>query len=283
MLTSHRIGRPSKPLAGVAVDYAKDCEERYEAALDLLAFSHTTPRHPVEDQGLSITNQSIEVANESELEEMQQQVQKLQERISAQLQLRGGESGPRSVPSKSQNGKRATMDQDSKSKQRTEVADSADEAESTTEDNVSQSNDLDSVLETVDAAEVTDGASVNEAGETATPNVVANGVSHNCSAVPSSPPLVEANGFAPPSSGEKIAKVDEIGREHVVKAKVDHAVDAALTPPADLTKDGDELSTKLPAVKATSNGVETPETTVADQATSPVEVDGMEVDDYNLE
>lgn len=93
----------------------------------------------------------------------------------------------------------------------------------------------------------------------------------------------DADESAPPASSDKTVAEAAPGSDTILKTTmekhVDQVVDTALTPPSDMPKGyGDDLPTSLPVAKPISSGVETPETTVADQITSPVEAQAMEID-----
>lgn len=64
-----------------------------------------------------------------------------------------------------------------------------------------------------------------------------------------------------------------------VDKMVDPIVESALTPVSDINKESNELPVAMPVADMLNNGIETPETTVADNATSPVaETEAMDLD-----
>lgn len=224
---------------------------------------------------MPITTQSIKDANESELETMQQQLQQLQENISAQLRTRNGDNDSARAPSRTLDDKPAAVSQSSK--QHIEVSGkTGDDAEPTTVEDRAIASDP----RTEELVAANDDENPTESAECP---VNQNEVSHKGSTASSNPQLSDTNGHAPSSNGEETVTDNALARDPMVKstvdkAVVDQAVDAALTPPADMTKDGDDLSSKLTAVKPTSNGAATPETIIADPATSPPEADAMDLD-----
>ncbi|KAJ4392222.1 hypothetical protein N0V93_005847 [Gnomoniopsis smithogilvyi] len=310
-----KIGRPQKPrfqLELPAVDYEEGAEERYEAALSILAFSRKVraePGHAVmsgsaastgisDENSMTISKQKIETAGNTELEAMQQQLKEMQERINSRLRIRNGQNEPQQGPSKTRRSTRGKSVAALKAAEQTVEASEERREEVgsvTAEDNGIWAEAEDARLPAKPAVEgpmapdlETKEASVDEHKDNAGLPVVKNEVAADgAPAVPTYTSTNDVDEPAPPASSDKTVTEAEPAVVTIVKATVekhvDQVVDAALTPPSDLPKDVDELPTYLPAIKPTSNGVETPETTVADQATSPVEAEAMEIDRFDLE
>lgn len=263
-------------------------EEEYQAALNMLSllrqepFSDNAPTAEsgpvyIEGQSMPITTQSIKDANEPELERMQQQLQELQAKISNKLRMRNGENNSARCPSNTQKVKQAALSESSN--QHIEVSEKpGDDADATTvKDRANSSNP--GILDLVAASDDEDPT------EAAQFPAIQNGIPLKRSTASRTPQQSEPNGVAPPSSGEEMMAETALERDPTVKGTVDktvdQSVDVALTPPADTTKDGDDISTKVPIVKPTSNGAETPETIIAEPATSPPEADAMDLDAYD--
>lgn len=327
MLTSFRIGRPQKPLFRVelpAVDYEEGAEERYEAALGMLAFSRKVraePSHAIrtgsaaladmsDDKSMTISKQQIETAGNTELEAMQQQLKEMQERIDAQLRKRNGQHEPQQGPSKTRKTTRGTSVAASKIVEQNMEASGQPGKEAgpiTAGDNTTRAEAGD-ILNPVSkeeearqaakpAVEVPVAANLeakDASGDEHKGNAAKLSVVEDEGAVDGAPDVstithtMDMDESAPPASSDKTVTEAESNIETIAKATmekhVDQVVDAALTPPSDMPKDDSEPpNTNLPSVKPTPNGVETPETTVADQATSPVEAEAMEIDGFDLE
>lgn len=194
---------------------------------------------------------------------MQQQLKEMQKSIDTQLRMRGGQDKPQQGPSKvrrATRGKRAAM---SKASGQT-IEDPVAPVEEGNEDSGDSHHDI------ADLPVVENGVPAADALD-----------------VPTDTTTNTVNEAVPPSSSEKTVTETEPDKDAIVSTSrekhVDQVVDAALTPPSDMPKDTDDLLTNLPAVKPTSNGVETPETTVADQATSPAGAEAIEIDGFDLE
>lgn len=131
---------------------------------------------------------------------------------------------------------------------------------------------------------VTPAMEINEASGDIHKDKGDNVAASNAPVVPIDTDTNDADESAPPASSDKTVAEAEPGKPTTVEKHVDQVVDTALTPPSDMPKGyGDDLPTSLPVAKPISSGVETPETTVADQVTSPVEAETMEIDGFDLE
>lgn len=280
------------PEPAAETQYSEAGEEEYQAALNMLAFLRQKPfsdKGPtaipdsgpvgpsIKGQSIPITSQSIQDANESELRSMQQQLRQLQAKISSELRTRDEENNSARGPSNTQKDKQA-VPHESSDQQIEGVTQPGDDAEGTAvEGRATASNSG-----VVDVAAANDDEDPIEATKL---SASLNGISLQRSTALRTPQLSGSNGFARPFSGEETMTEKHLERDPIVKSTVDRtvdqSVDAALTPPADMTKDGDGISTKLPTVKPTSNGAETPETIIADPATSPPEADAMDLDGYD--
>lgn len=275
-----------------AVDYEEGAEERYEAALNILAFSRKSrgalsqaagsdsagPDNVSKDENISISRQKIETADSMELEAIQQQLKEMQERIDAQLRMRSGQDKPRhGLPkiSKTTRGKQAATSKVPEDNDARSESGGPDLVTEATADRRAAEPTVEDPAATIENG---DEASADEQNDSAELLVVENG---NVPAVPTDTYINTVNEPAPPSNSDMTAN-DALVKATVEKL-VEQAVDAALTPPSDMPKDDDDLNTRLPVIKPTSNGVETPETTVADQATSPVEAEALEIDGFNLD
>lgn len=302
-----------------AVDYEESAEERYEAALNILAFSRkvcTEPDHAgssgpatlggvSQDNIVTISNQQIEAADSTELEAMQQQLKDMQERINVQLRMRGEQDQPGQGPSMMTRGKRIAS---SKASERTpdasrEPIDEVDEAlamghgqraKSSKVDRVFMGEDDRCAAEPVVQEPVIPAIKINHASgnilkdQGEVPVVDDNVAASHAPIVPIDTNTNHTDESAPPASSDKTVAEAEPGNDTIhqatVEKHVDQVVDTALTPPSDMPKGyGDDLPASLPVAKPVSSGVETPETTVADQVTSPVEAETMEIDGFNLE
>lgn len=219
---------------------------------------------------------------------MQQQLKEMQDRIDAQLRKRSGGVEPQRGPSKALKATRGKRAATSKaSEQMVEASEKlSDEVESPIAEGNgarSDSGDLDLVLEERNGCRAAKPAIEDTDAAIEEPNLDASGAP----AILMRTHTNKINELAPSTSSEKTMTEAELGNNTIAKATVeklvDQVVDAALTPPSDVPKYGDDLLTEFPAVKPTSNGVETPETTIADQATSPVEAETMEIDAFDLE
>lgn len=254
---------------------------------------------------MNISKEQIETADNTELEAMQQQLKEMQERINARLRMRGEQNKHQQGPTMMTRGKRIAA---SKASERT--ADASREADEEVEPIVSKENGLrvkpgnpDHVLvgggglgttEPAAKAPVTPAIEVDQAygdrhKDESELHVVDDNVALSDAAVVPTETEAEKTGeSAPPASSDQTVAEAEPGNDTILKPTmeklVDQVVDAALTPPSDMPRDyGDDLPTSLPGAKPVSSGVETPETTVADQVTSPVEAEVMEIDGFDLE
>lgn len=252
-----------------------------------------------QDNGVTISKQQIETADNTELEAMQQQLKEMQERINARLHMRGEQDKPRQGPSMMTRGKRIAA---SKASERTTDASrepdkEVDEVVARENGQRAKSGKSDRVLVKEDghcAAEpavkepVTPAMEINEASGHIHKDEGDNVAASNSPVVPIDTDTIDADESAPPASSDKTVAEAEPGSDTILKTTVekhvDQVVDTALTPPSDMPKGyGDDLPASLPVAKPVSSGVETPETTIADQVTSPVEAETMEIDGFDLE
>lgn len=241
------------------------------------------------DMSMKIYKQQIETAGNTELEAMQQQLMEMQESISAQLRKRNGQDEPRQGPSKTRKMTRGKLVSASKTAEQTTEASKSSEMEAgsiTVEDNNSrlESSARDLGFEKVEARRVatpavegpsapileTKEASGDERKNSAKHPLAKRRVAPDgVPAVPTDTHTTNVDEPVATANNDKTVTEVEPGHDTIVKAMVekhvDQIVDAALTPPSDMPKDGDELTTNLTVMKPASNGVETPETTVADQ------------------
>lgn len=311
--------RPERQLP--AADYAEDAEDRYEAALNMMAFArkaHTDrgggPVHfssaalgvTDDDNSVYISKRRIEAATNDELRQMQAQVKRMEQRIKAQLRSRKGDEPSQStrvtrrktshnraaeVPEPQAN-QQVDLDRFDENLQPRDDHDSpmviADDGAESEHDDLGLSpgqQDVPAVEEPT--TEEAPAAVVEDAPQVMYENEMPDGseasAAENNSPAPTSA-TKQANAFtgSAQSPADKEANETELDTDAVVAATVenivDMAVDAALTPISDTAKESDELPLALPGTKAITNGIETPETTVADRATSPVEHEGMDLD-----
>lgn len=319
----YRIGRPLQPIFRndlPAIDYEESAEERYEAALNILAFSRKVRAEPgqtgvsgsaalggvSQDKSVTISKEQIETADDTELEAMQQQLKEMQERINAQLRMRVEQDKRQQGPTMMTRGKRIAA---SKASERT--VDASREADEEVDHPIvakkNGSRAKPSHLDHVLVGEAGRGTTESAVTEPVTPAIEVNqayGDRHedgsqlhviddnvaipDAPVVPTETDMKNADEPAPPASSDKTVAEAEPGNDTILKPTmekhVDQVVDAALTPPSDMPKDyGDDMTTSLPGAKPVSSGVETPETTVADQVTSPAEAETMEIDRFDLE
>lgn len=212
---------------------------------------------------MPITAQSIKDATQCELEKMQEQLQLLQENISAQLRARTGDRDSARDSSKTLEDNLVGASENPK--QHTKVSDKYGDNTKPCVAGVNAVNHDDDPTESVELP------------------IIQNGASHKLSTDSKTSDFSEPDDLARISTTEEALTENACARDAMVQSTVDKAVEqkleAALTPPADITKDGAALSNEVTAVKPKSNDAETPETIIADPATSPPETDTMDLDE----
>lgn len=241
-----------------------------------------------------ISNRMIEAASNAELREMQAELEKMNLKIRAQLQKRyeheaAHEVTPQPLFSAS---RRASPDagqqNDSGIKVPTsEKLDSTDDLPIVLEAN---NTDSTAVLEEtrsnsaiVDVKEPTQAYVNNEitkdsrfiAAELSTP-ATARGPYNETESVPSLSIHEETTAVKP--TIDTVADLPYSVDKLVQLPDAQTTVDSALTPVSDLVKDNNSLSPEASNVKPILNDIDTPETNIPDQATSPVEAQDMDLD-----
>lgn len=244
-----------------------------------------------EDNSMYISKRRIEAASNDELRKMQAQVKKMEKRIKSQLRRRMGDepSQPTRVTRRTTSHIRAAEDPEPQANQQAdlsiipEVMEPGDDHDSPiviADDGAeSDHDDLDLSPGQEDGPAVEEpmieedpAALVEDAPDAFSANEM---VDHSETAATSVTKQTDAVTEVAQSNADNEAIEAESDTNAIVAATIENivetAVDAALTPVSDTAKEGDELTAALPTTMATPHGIETPENTVADRATSPVE------------
>lgn len=307
-----RVGgrkRPRKPQPRAqrlpATDYAEDAEDRYEAALNIMAFSRKARADRGTDDvkfssrplgvfegndGVFISDRHIEAASPTELEQMEAQLRRVSKAIRAEKRKRGGDDA---VSEPGPTRRKITHDGDvevpnTQAEQHIDLSTAVNVSETGSNHDLPMSaqagcaqtglRPLDGASSTgnVPAAEAQGAAKAihQEASQAAEEAAIENKPS--ATAKPLSDVANQQSTVPPTADKEAI----EIGADKNALATaniedvVDQAADVALTPVSDIAKDDTEVLKTQP----TQNGVETLEMTIPDRPTSPIDADTMNLD-----
>lgn len=308
-----RVGgrkRPRKPQPRAqrlpAGDYAEDAEDRYEAALNIMAFSRRARADRGTDDvnfssrplgvfngsdGVFISDRGIEAASPTELEQMEARLRKVSEAIKAEKRKRskddaGAEHGPST-------GRKISHDGDfevpnTQAEQHVDLSTAVEVSETGSNHNLPMSLEASCAqtglrpLDSASSVGIVQGAEAKGAAKAmdyeASPAAEEAAIENEPSATAKPLSDVANQQFATPSTADKEAVDVEADKNAILTAVVedivDQAVDVALTPVSDTVKD----DTEVLKIQPTQNGVETPEMTSPDQPTSPLDADSMNLD-----
>lgn len=236
-----------------------------------------------ESQSMYISKRHIEAANPAELEEMEAQMKEVSEIIRAEKRKRSGDD------TVAQHGSTTMLERSHDPSAEAPDAQAQQQPELTTVEEASEvDNDLDAPT-VVEADYIHDGASAAEITQASKIEEPVKTVDHATTS-----PRIEDAASKPPADatikptditnqpvaliGDKEGVETDMDSNAIVTGLPEEAVDedanAALTPVSDSIKEANELS----SVKPTKNGMETPETNIPDQTTSPIEAGRMDLD-----
>lgn len=287
-------------------DYTEDAEERYEAALNIMAFSRKVQagsgEHPAkvsaqapdltsEDHRMYISQQHIEAASVSELSELEKKLDQMQKMVQEQRAKRHRDDldrpGPSTRPKISHTdhgpsfwstggsnlGVMAGADHTSPTviSEDSPAVDVDDNHVPIEQEATEPADQLAPAVITDDAAK----ACINKettykCAESSAADKASAAAVESLSVIPNESVVNDSEFSGPNANDDYEADLGTISTA-LVENLFDHVAEAALTPVSDAAKDGDGQSAETPIIKPMLNGIETPETTVADQDTSPTE------------